>query len=63
MPRQDRLGLMVSCLKETFECHVSFTFDIAGKLEGGKKGGLFYDVRNLSNIWNHPYILVLSKVP
>lgn len=33
-----------------------------GKLEGGKKGGLFYDVRNLSNIWNHPYILLLSKL-
>lgn len=33
-----------------------------GKLEGGKKGGLFYDVQNLSRIWNHPYILVLSKV-
>lgn len=33
-----------------------------GKLEGGKKGGLFYDVQNLSRIWNHPYILVLSKM-
>ena len=33
-----------------------------GKLEGGKKGGLFYDVQNLSRIWNHPYILHLSKL-
>jgi len=33
-----------------------------GKLEGGKKGGLFYDVQNLSRIWNHPYILLLSKM-
>merc|ERR1712130_1089841 len=33
-----------------------------GKLMGGKKGGLFYDVQNLSRIWNHPYILVLSKM-
>ena len=32
-----------------------------GKLEGGKKGGLFYDVQNLSRIWNHPCILWLSK--
>jgi len=32
-----------------------------GKLEGGKKGGLFYDVQNLSRVWNHPYILKLSK--
>lgn len=31
-----------------------------GKLEGGKKGGLFYDVQNLSKIWNHPFILQLS---
>ena len=29
-----------------------------GKLEGGKKGGLFYDVQNLSRVWNHPYILL-----
>lgn len=28
-----------------------------GKLEGGKKGGLFNDVYNLSRIWSHPYIL------
>ena len=33
-----------------------------GKLEGGKKGGLFYDVQNLSRIWNHPYILHLSRL-
>merc|ERR1719220_2916485 len=33
-----------------------------GKLMGGKKGGLFYDVQNLSRIWNHPYILLLSKI-
>jgi len=33
-----------------------------GKLEGGKKGGLFYDMQNLSRIWNHPYILLLSKM-
>ena len=33
-----------------------------GKLMGGKKGGLFYDVQNLSRIWNHPYILLLSKM-
>ena len=33
----------------------------AGKLEGGKKGGLFYDVQNLSRIWNHPYILAMAK--
>jgi transcriptional regulator ATRX len=33
-----------------------------GKLEGGKKGGLFYDVQNLSRVWNHPYILLLSKM-
>ena len=32
-----------------------------GKLEGGKKGGLFYDVQNLSRIWNHPCILWLAK--
>jgi len=32
-----------------------------GKLEGGKKGGLFYDVQNLSKIWNHPSILILAK--
>ena len=32
-----------------------------GKLEGGKKGGLFYDVQNLSRVWNHPYILSLAK--
>jgi len=32
-----------------------------GKLEGGKKGGLFYDVQNLSRIWNHPCILLLAK--
>merc|ERR1719347_1336807 len=29
--------------------------------EGGKKGGLFYDVQNLSRIWNHPCILLLAK--
>ena len=33
-----------------------------GKLEGGKKGGLFYDVQNLSRVWNHPYILLKAKV-
>ena len=32
-----------------------------GKLEGGKKGGLFYNVQNLSRIWNHPFILMLAK--
>ena len=32
-----------------------------GKLEGGKKGGLFYDVQQLSRIWNHPFILELAK--
>merc|ERR1712223_756889 len=32
-----------------------------GKLEGGKKGGLFYDVTNLSRVWNHPYILLKAK--
>ena len=32
-----------------------------GKLEGGKKGGLFYDVQNLSKIWNHPFILQLAQ--
>merc|ERR1719317_99377 len=32
-----------------------------GKLEGGKKGGLFYDVQNLSRIWNHPCILLMAK--
>lgn len=32
-----------------------------GKLEGGKKGGLFYDVTNLSRVWNHPYILLMAK--
>merc|ERR1719422_2341695 len=32
-----------------------------GKLEGGKKGGLFYDVQNLSRIWNHPCILHMAK--
>ena len=32
-----------------------------GKLEGGKKGGLFYDVQNLSRVWNHPYILLMAK--
>ena len=32
-----------------------------GKLEGGKKGGLFYDVQNLSRVWNHPYILLRAK--
>ena len=33
-----------------------------GKLEGGRKGGLFYDVQNLSRVWNHPYILLKAKV-
>ena len=33
-----------------------------GKLEGGKKGGLFYDVQNLSRVWNHPCILLKAKV-
>ena len=28
---------------------------------GGKKGGLFYDVQNLSRIWNHPCILAKAK--
>ena len=32
-----------------------------GKLVGGKKGGLFYDVQQLSRIWNHPFILELAK--
>lgn len=32
-----------------------------GKLEGGKKGGLFYDVQNLSRVWNHPHILKMAK--
>merc|ERR1719471_2844490 len=32
-----------------------------GKLQGGKKGGLFYDVQNLSRVWNHPYILLRAK--
>ncbi len=32
-----------------------------GKLEGGKKGGLFYDCQNLSQVWNHPYILKMAK--
>merc|ERR1719483_695292 len=32
-----------------------------GKLEGGRKGGLFYDVQNLSRVWNHPYILLKAK--
>ena len=32
-----------------------------GKLEGGKKGGLFYDVQNLSRVWNHPFILLTAK--
>merc|ERR1719148_493625 len=32
-----------------------------GKLEGGKKGGLFYDVQNLSRVWNHPFILLKAK--
>merc|ERR1719361_57121 len=32
-----------------------------GKMEGGKKGGLFYDVTNLSRVWNHPYILLKAK--
>ena len=32
-----------------------------GKLEGGKKGGLFYDVQQLSRIWNHPFILELAR--
>ena len=30
-------------------------------MEGGKKGGLFYDVQQLSRIWNHPFILELAK--
>jgi hypothetical protein len=30
-------------------------------MEGGKKGGLFYDVQNLSRVWNHPYILLTAK--
>jgi len=34
---------------------------LEGKLEGGKKGGLFYDVQNLSRVWNHPYILKMAK--
>jgi transcriptional regulator ATRX len=34
---------------------------LEGRLEGGKKGGLFYDAQNLSRIWNHPYILQLAK--
>lgn len=25
---------------------------------GGRRGGLFNDVQNLSRIWNHPFILV-----
>jgi hypothetical protein len=29
--------------------------------KGGKKGGLFYDVQNLSRVWNHPYILLRAK--
>ena len=33
-----------------------------GKLEGGRKGGLFYDVQNLSRVWNHPFILLKAKV-
>jgi transcriptional regulator ATRX len=32
-----------------------------GRLEGGRKGGLFYDSQNLARIWNHPYILQLAK--
>ena len=32
-----------------------------GKLEGGKKGGLFYDVQYLSRIWNHPFILTMAQ--
>lgn len=28
---------------------------------GGKKGGLFYDVQNLSRVWNHPHILAMAK--
>jgi hypothetical protein len=32
-----------------------------GKLEGGRKGGLFYDVQNLSRVWNHPFILLRAK--
>ena len=34
---------------------------VDGKLEGGKKGGLFYDVQTLSQVWNHPYILLMAK--
>jgi len=30
-------------------------------ISGGKKGGLFYDVQNLSRVWNHPYILKMAK--
>ena len=30
-------------------------------MEGGKKGGLFYDVQNLSRVWNHPFILLTAK--
>ena len=33
-----------------------------GELVGGKKGGLFYDVQNLRRIWNHPAVLLLSKM-
>ena len=32
-----------------------------GQLEGGRRGGLFYDVQILSRIWNHPYILMKAK--
>ena len=32
-----------------------------GKLVGGKKGGLFYDVQYLSRIWNHPFILTMAQ--
>ena len=32
-----------------------------GQLEGGRRGGLFYDVQILSRIWNHPFILVKAK--
>ena len=32
-----------------------------GKLVGGRKGGLFYDVQHLSRIWSHPYILAMSN--
>ena len=34
---------------------------VEGKLEGGKERGLFYDVQNLSRVWDHQYILLTAR--